>query len=77
METNRAVDSWVMIVLGFIVVVSTCFFTYIRQYFDWQINGECHTNPLSYLVEFPLSIILVVGIVLVCAGIARRLRRKE
>lgn len=77
MTKNRIIDSWVMIILGCIMVISTCFFTYVRQYFDWQMSGESYANALYYLTEFPLGIVFVIGIILMCLGVALRIRRKE
>lgn len=77
MEKSRIFDSWKMIVLGSVITLSTCLFTYVRQYFDWQINGTAFDNPLNYLKEFPLAFFLAIGIILICVGVAIRIIEKE
>ena len=69
LHTMKVVSSWILIVLGFITILETVFFAYIRQYIEYQINGHSFTNALTYLQYFPLNTILVVAVVFVTTGV--------
>lgn len=55
--------SVLMIIVGAILEILAVCFAYIIQYYDMDQNGSCYTEALEYLRHFPLSLIVIIGMV--------------
>ena len=60
--------SSLMIIVGTILEILAVCFSYIIQYYDMDQNGSFYTEALEYLRHFPLSLIVIIGIVCIAVG---------
>lgn len=64
-------SSKIFIILGVLLIALSICFTYILKYYDFLLNGSCYTNPIHYVFEFPLVLVLIIGAGSLVAGIVR------
>lgn len=72
--------SVLMIIVGAILEILAVCFAYIIQYYDMDQNGSCYTEALEYLRHFPLSLIVIIGMVCIAVGgykITKSIRKNQ
>lgn len=53
-----------LLITGLVLIFASIVIAYPIQKIEFKVNGSAFTNPLNYLCEFPLNIVLTVGIIL-------------
>lgn len=57
------------IVIGVLIEIVAISATYLMQWIENDIYGTFYTNPLNYLREMPLVLIVSVGVVILIVGV--------
>lgn len=67
-QTTKKENPGRLIFIGVLLEIEASCFSYVLQYCDLKVKDGCYTNAMEYLKHFPLILIVIMGIICICAG---------